>query len=76
MSDLMTEAEHEYFHQLIYILMVSSEPKFAKGATEHRVKGDLWDMSDEDLETEIQNEILDLLVYYAEKIRRSRERTP
>lgn len=73
MSEL-TNKEHEYFHQLMFVLTNAIEPKFVRGATEHRGKGDLWDMSDEDLDTAIREEMLDLVVYYTERIRRLNER--
>ena len=72
MSD-MTEKEHEYFHKLIWVLQNASEPKFTRGAVEHRGKGDLWDMSDDDLDKAIQEELMDLMIYNAEKLRRQRE---
>ena len=68
----MTDEEHEYFHKLMYVLQVASEPKFTLGAIEHRGKGDLWDMPDIVLEACIQEEITDLMIYFAEKLRRQR----
>lgn len=70
MSKQMRKDEHAYFHQLMFILTGSIEPKFAKGCVEHRDKGMLWDMSDEELEKNIQEELSDLIVYWAEKQRR------
>lgn len=70
MSDEMTPDEHTYFHKLMFVLANASEPKFARGAAEHRGEGNLWDMSDEDLDKAIQEELTDLMIYNAEKLRR------
>ena len=70
----MHKDEHEYYHKLMYILTTSIEPKFTKGCVEHRDKGMLWNMSDEDLDKNINEELSDLIVYWAEKQRRIRER--
>ena len=74
MSKLLKK-EHEYFHLLMYNLICSIEPKFTKGAAEHRSKGDLWDMSDEELDQNIEDELKDLIVYWAEKERRKHNGT-
>lgn len=66
----MTDEEHDYFHKLIYEVQIAAEPKFTKGAAEHRSKGNLWDMSDEDLDKAVQEELTDLMIYNAEKLRR------
>ena len=42
----MNDDEHAYYHQLMYTLSTTIEPKFTKGCVEHRDKGMLWDMSD------------------------------
>lgn len=62
--------EHDYFHLLMYNLICSIEPKFTKGAVEHREKGDLWNMPDDELDQNIEDELKDLIVYWAEKQRR------
>lgn len=73
MSDL-TDEEHKYFHQLMFILTGETEPKFTSGAVEHRSKGDLWNMSDEELDKNFNEELLDMMVFFAEKLRRKHER--
>lgn len=70
----MNEKEHKYFHELIFVLSNAAEPKFARGAAEHRDKGDLWDMPDAALDAAIQEELTDLMIYNAEKLRRRRAR--
>lgn len=66
----MRKTEHEYYHQLIYTLSTVIEPKFAKGCVEHREKGMLWDMPDDVLQQNFNEEMMDAIVYWAEIQRR------
>lgn len=69
----MLKKEHEYFHYLMYILTRQAEPKFAKGCCEHRDKKMLWEFTDKELEDAIDEELTDLNMYWAEKLRRRLE---
>ena len=57
----MNEEQHNHVHQLVYLLQTLLEPKYEQGAKEHG--GNIWDMTDEQLEAEELNEMIDLLVY-------------
>lgn len=57
----MTEEQHNHVHQLVYLLQTLIEPKYEQGAKEHG--GNLWDMTDEQLEAEELQEMIDLLTY-------------
>lgn len=72
----MHKDEHEYFHKLIWIIASVIEPKFEKGCVEHRDKGMLWDMSDEDLARNFNEEMMDAIVYWAEIQRRKHDGKP
>lgn len=66
----MRKQVHEYFHTLMWTVTKKIEPKFDRGDKEHGKKGMLWDMSDKDLDKNIDEELSDLIVYWAEKQRR------
>jgi hypothetical protein len=66
----MSEEQHQHFHQLIFLLERFAEPKYEQGAIEHG--GNIWDMSDEQLEAEELNEMIDLLVYRLTRIHKRR----
>ena len=70
----MRKQVHEYFHNLMWELTKKIEPKFDKGDKEHRSEGMLWDMPDDVLDKNIDEELMDLIVYWAEKKRREDER--
>lgn len=57
----MTEEQHNHVHQLVYLLQTLIEPKYEQGAKEHG--GNLWDLTDEQLEAEELQEMIDLLTY-------------
>jgi len=66
----MSQAQHEHFHQLIFLLERFAEPKYEAGAIEH--KGNIWELSDEQLEAEELNEMIDLIVYRLTRILKKR----
>lgn len=61
---------HEYFHKLMWIVSKTIEPKFNKGDKEHGGKGMLWDMPDDVLLQNFNEELMDMIVYWAEIQRR------
>lgn len=69
----MLKKEHTYFHRLIFMLQRKFEPKFAEGCAEHRHKKMLWEFTDKELETAIDEELTDLMMYQGEKWRRQAE---
>lgn len=69
----MKKEVHAYFHQLMYILTTKIEPKFVKGDKEHGHKGMLWDMPDDVLQANFDEEMMDAMVYWAEMKRREKE---
>jgi hypothetical protein len=66
----MSEEQHQHFHQLIFLLERFAEPKYEQGAIEHG--GNIWDLSDEQLEAEELNEMIDLIVYRLTRILKKR----
>lgn len=62
----MTPQQHEHVHHLVYLLQTLLEPKYEAGAKEHG--GNIWELSDEQLEAEETNEMIDLLVYRLTRI--------
>lgn len=62
----MTEEQHQHVHQLVYLLQTLLEPKYEIGAKQHG--GNIWQMTDEELEHEELNEIIDLCVYRLTRI--------
>ncbi len=66
----MRKEVHDYFHKLIFTLTSKIEPKFAKGDKEHGAKGMLWDMPDDELIKNFEDELSDLIIYWAEILRR------
>lgn len=65
----MNNEQHEHFHLIFNLLEQKfAEPKYEKGAVEHG--GNIWDISDEDLEIAEFAEMIDLLVYRMTKIKR------
>lgn len=70
----MDEEQHQHVHQLIYLLQTLLEPKYEAGAIEHG--GNIWDMTDEQLEAEETNEMIDLLVYRLTRLLKKQMETP
>lgn len=66
----MHKDEHEYYHKLMWIISKTIEPKFTAGCVEHRDKGMLWDMDDETLLRNFNEELQDAIIYWAEMQRR------
>lgn len=67
----MSEAQHKSFHELAWLFEKISEPKFMKGAKEHG--GLITDLTEEQLEQAILEEIIDL-VWYTMALIKVRER--
>ncbi len=66
----MKKVVHEYFHRLMWVVSKTIEPKFVKGDKEHGHKGMLWDMPDDELQANFDEEMMDAIVYWAEIQRR------
>lgn len=66
----MRKKQHEHVHQLVYLLQTLLEPKYSQGAKEHG--GNIWDMTDAQLEEEELNEMIDLITYRLTRILKKR----
>lgn len=66
----MSNEQHNHFHQLIFLLERFAEPKYEKGAIEHG--GNIWDLTDEQLEAAEFEEMIDLMVYRLTRILKRR----
>lgn len=69
----MTPEELRYFIKIIQAIQLMTAPKMEAGFIEHRENGNLWDMSDEQLDMEIEAELKDLMMFQGEKWRRQIE---
>lgn len=70
----MRKRVHEYFHRLMWIVESTIEPKFNAGDKEHGHKGMLWDMPQDELLRNFEDEIKDMIVYWAEIKRREHDK--
>jgi len=70
----MKKIVHDYFHKLMWVITKTIEPKFDRGDREHGKKGMLWDMPDDVLQHNFDEEMMDAIVYWAEIQRRKDER--
>lgn len=61
MSRQLSEAQINHLHKLVKEFRAIMEPKYTKGAIEHG--GNIWEMSDAELELCETEEIIDLAVY-------------
>lgn len=66
----MTEDQKQNLADLLEIIVEKVGVKYEAGAIEH--VGNLADIPDDKLDNEIIAEIIDLMVYIAERIRRNR----
>lgn len=64
----MNEDQHHHFHAIFSLIERLAEPKYSKGAVEHG--GNIWELSDEDLEIAELAEMIDFLVYRATRIKK------
>lgn len=69
MSEL-TEKQLEHLHQLVEGFHQIMEPKYTRGALEHG--GNIWDLSDDELEAMELEEIIDLCVYRLTRLLKKR----
>lgn len=67
----MNEEQHHHFHQLIHLLEQLGEPKYEKGAIEHG--GNIWDLTDDQLEQAELEEMIDLMVYRLTRLLKRRD---
>jgi hypothetical protein len=71
MPKRMSSEQHEHVHQLVYLLQTLMEPKYEKGALEHG--GNIWDLTDQELEAAELEEMIDLLVYRLTRLLKRRD---